>query len=249
MTGVMALCTGHHSAATYVLLLVFACLTSSSDVPLAPFPLPAPVPVPVSDMRYAGQVHELTKRDLEHAWSHVDVRTPDPALYSERLDIFLVRSATSWLDIRWQLDNRTGASHGVPRYSRVRYHIGNTTIFHNVFGSVSHFRIPNLSSNTEYFVCVEMLEKNDRHLNCARYRTIPLVRPDSILGLLLTLGYVFGMGMIGYITWCLRVRRYNATHKIEDEIELQSCQDNTIHFSDIEERVYLNSNLSRTSTS
>ena len=231
--------SGHHPVTRYVLIPLFMCVTSSSDLPLESFPVPVP------GMRY-GHVHDLTKRDLERAWSHADVRIPDPDLYSERLDIFLVRSATTWLDIRWQLDNRTGASVGAPKYSRVRCHLGNTTIFHNVLGSISQFRVPNLSSNTEYIVCVELLERNYLHYKCSRFSTIPLVRPDSILGLLLTLGYVFGMGLIGYVTWWLRVRRHVASHKIENEIEL-SCRTSTIRFSEIEERVHLNSNQPRTS--
>ena len=227
-----------HSIARCVLLPFFLCVTSSSDVPVSSLPVP----------------HEgLAKREAERAWSLADVRIPDPDLYSQRLDLFLEASATSWLDIRWRLDNETGAgaaaarARGAPSYSRVRCHLGNATIFHNVFGAATRFRIPNLASNTEYIVCVEMLEGRVLHFRCARFSTIPLVRPDSILGLLLTVGYVLGMGMIGYVTWWMRVRKHATTsQKLENEMEL-SCRTSTVRCSEIEERTHLNSNQSQQS--
>ncbi|XP_070184386.1 uncharacterized protein [Littorina saxatilis] len=219
-----------------VLLPLFLCVTSSSsDVPMSSYPLPG--------IR-STHFHALSEREIQDTpWTHADVRLPDPDSYSERLDLALLQSATSWIEIHWQLVNSTGSKAGSTRFSRVRCHIGNTTILHNFFGPANQFRIPNLSSNTEYMVCVEVMEStsNYLHFKCARFGTIPLVRPDSIMGLFLAVGYFALLIFTGFVTWKVRVRKHVASHKAENDMEL-SARNSTVRFSEIEEHAHLNSN-------
>ncbi|KAL8601822.1 hypothetical protein ACOMHN_020557 [Nucella lapillus] len=219
-----------------LILLCCVCISSPTDLPVPAFPGP--------DWRSA-HLQVVSRRDtISYLPSlHVNVTLAQPRQHTQRLGLELVQSATTWLHVRWRLHNKTGASVGVPRFSRVTCHIGNTTtVVHDVAGSGTQFRIPNLSSNTQYLVCVET-ETVERVLyyRCSPFRTIPLVRPDSVLGLLLTLGYILLMGVLGYVTWCMRVRRYVSSRKAGgNELEL-SCRTSTIRFSEIEERVQGNS--------
>ncbi|XP_025082914.1 uncharacterized protein LOC112557333 [Pomacea canaliculata] len=169
--------------------------------------------------------------------------------YSDRVSIFLVQSDTSWLDIKWQFDNSSldGAS-DIPIVSQATCDLPNGRIVSDFFnGTRNRFRFSHLMSDTEYTVCVVVTEGTHvetvkrMYSKCTYFRTIPLMRPDSVVGLVLTLGYLIGMSAFGYVAWKCRMYKVTATRtKQEDGLELTS-RSNGERLSDIEERVYLNS--------
>nr|KAG5698989.1 hypothetical protein BaRGS_033502 [Batillaria attramentaria] len=221
-----------------VIVAILACVTSCADVAVPSLGTPDLHP-------YA---HHLTRRDIS-PFTHVNLQYPDPEKFSSRLEIFLTDSSTTWLDVRWRLQNSTGVGSGETEFSRVRCYHGNLVLLsNNMNSSVNRFRFSHLTPDTEYMVYVEVLERvpgnsGDTllHSQGTYFRTAPRIRSDSILGVILALGYLVGMGAIGYARWWWRKRKQRANHKEEnDEYEL-SCRTSTVRFSGIEEHVHLNS--------
>lgn len=202
---------------------------------------------------------EPDKRSISYLpWNHNTIRelNANRSKYSEQLSVILVESGTSYLEIQWRLENSTGFPVAArPKFSRIQCHLGSTTQVHSVNGSVTQFRIENLLSNTLYTVCVELVPDtppgaataagdaessvDSLYYRCVYESTIPIIRTDSIVALVLTLGYVLLLTLIGYVTWWLRVRKIKTSRRAQTTGLEMSCKTGT----NIEERAHLASNV------
>ncbi|XP_005102482.1 uncharacterized protein LOC101852488 [Aplysia californica] len=144
------------------------------------------------------------------AFSHIQ-EDFDEILHA-KLSIDLLRSHPSSLLVTWRLSNVTQADSTLEATALCE--TGNGKIISNKFtSSVDSFQFMNLNSDTEYVICVHMLEKSKStntsilHYNCQSFATIPVMRPDSVIGVMLTLGYLLAMGAIGYVVWWRKAKK------------------------------------------
>lgn len=156
--------------------------------------------------------------------------------YSERihgrLNIEVEEVTPSSIHIRWGLTNRTYED-GVME-TTVFCELSNAKIVSDkLHTSTYSFRFEFLNSNTKYLVCVHLLEKSKStntsilHYSCEQFWTIPLLRVDSIIGVLLTAGYVLLMGALGYVTWYRRASRKKKSAE-EEKFQIED-KDNIYH--------------------
>ncbi|RUS72051.1 hypothetical protein EGW08_020188 [Elysia chlorotica] len=88
-----------------------------------------------------------------------------------------------------------------------------------------------LRSNTEYTICVYMLERSPStdnkvlHFECAPFFTIPVVRSDSVLGVAITLGYIVLMAGMGYLAWRRRAQSIKRRADDRTKINVQGDSD------------------------
>ena len=70
-------------------------------------------------------------------------------------------------------------------------------------GSVRGYVVEDLRTNTEYQICLKpsVESKPDAQPECEVFKTLATIRKDSILVLLLVLGYLLLMIIIGIICW------------------------------------------------
>lgn len=121
-----------------------------------------------------------------------------------RLDV-----SPSSITIGWSLTNRTFPE-SVLETSVICETFDGKMVSDKLHPDTQTFKFQFLRSNTEYTICVYMLETSPStknrvlHFECAPFFTIPVVRSDSVLGVALTLGYIVLMGGIGYVAWWRR---------------------------------------------
>ncbi|GFR97162.1 hypothetical protein ElyMa_000985600 [Elysia marginata] len=121
-----------------------------------------------------------------------------------RLDV-----SPSSIKIGWNLTNRTFTD-SVLETSVICETFDGKMVSDKLHPDMDTFQFQLLRSNTEYTICVYMLEISPStdskvlHFECAPFQTIPVVRSDSVLGVALTLGYIVLMGGMGYVAWWRR---------------------------------------------
>lgn len=228
-------------------------LTLGSDVSLKT------IPVLSLDLLELG--HTVYKRDTLRSANEDANRSPSAkgeSLNSDyhglQVKISHVESDTSWIEVQWSLLDQSKVNHSVSFKASCeldKWKIVSDRL--NV--STSHFRFSHLMADTEYLICVETSETlaNDSsasytQITCANFFTIPIIRLDSLVAVILTLGYFVGLGVIGCVAWCHRARKRssNQTSAVhQDGLELV-FRKTSGRPTEVEERTHLNASDSET---
>ncbi|OWF37711.1 hypothetical protein KP79_PYT21370 [Mizuhopecten yessoensis] len=128
---------------------------------------------------------------------------------NEALEVTWENSTTSSIAISWQFA-KIYKSNGTFLGTRVEYFLKHGKFrSHILRPTVNNFVFESLKVATTYKFCVTAFENvNDglssetlEHTRCFRLQTIPYIRRDSVLILLLTLSYFLFMGFMGYSQW------------------------------------------------
>lgn len=162
----------------------------------------------------------------------------------ERLQIFWVNSTVHEISISWKLLNTTGFI----RHSIVEYFPpGGRFTSHPLQDDVRNFTFVNLDPGTVYTICVYMAEvygadnSTEKSISrCVKINTIDYIRRDSLIILIITLGYYALMGLIGYTQWRRRQCSLTARSKYRSRTsDVNACAENkntTMRWKDLAER-------------
>ncbi|KAI8749342.1 hypothetical protein BgiMline_028664 [Biomphalaria glabrata] len=122
------------------------------------------------------------------------------------LNVHLLEAGTSTLKVSWQLLNVTSADSLIESTAICETNYG-AIVSDKLKPGTSQFQFHHLDSNTDYAVCVYVLEKSAStnisllHYSCQSFKTIPLVRQDSVVAVVISVGYVMAMILLGLIGW------------------------------------------------
>ncbi|XP_059169240.1 uncharacterized protein LOC131951010 [Physella acuta] len=169
----------------------------------------------------------LDTSNIDH---HLNVFSHFREPYDQRLYGILHIEAgdisTSSIQVKWSLTNRTSSDSKMEATALCETPNGKI-VSNKLTSSTRSFTFELLSSNTKYLVCVYLLEKSSSsntsilHYSCDIISTIPLIRVDSVVGVLLTLGYMGSMVGLGYVAWRRKVRQVRLQEEklLEEEEE------------------------------
>jgi len=140
-----------------------------------------------------------------------------------------VSSTINSITIRWNTrqENTTRETSGNGINSDVRIEAYNAmtrmTIVSPKISSTDdsrHFTIPDLAVDAEYRICVVRID--DDVQACSVIRTIPMMRLDSLLAVLLTLAFIALLILTAVVCW--RCALYQATPRCAED-EPEACND------------------------
>lgn len=132
-----------------------------------------------------------------------------PLSESETIEVAWENSTTSSIAVSWRFA-KSYKSNGTVLGTRVEYFLTHGKFrSHMLPPSVNVFVFESLKVATTYKLCVTTFENVNEgptsdtidHTKCFKLRTIPYIRRDSVLILLLTLSYFLFMGFMGYSQW------------------------------------------------
>lgn len=177
----------------------------------------------------------------------IDFRSVGTALSVENLEIYWVNSTVNEISIGWNLPNATGfIKHSIVEY----FPTGGRFTSHPMMGEVRNYTFVNLDPGTLYTICVYMAEvygtNNSTevlHSKCVKINTIEYIRRDSVIILLITLGYYSFMGLLGYTQWkrkmCSVKNRAKFRSRTSDVDEGGQNRNTTMRYKELEEREHL----------
>ena len=131
-----------------------------------------------------------------------------------RPEVFWVNSTTSSIAIRWTLKqvNKSRTIVG----SHVEYFVdGGKFSSHLLHKGINSYVFRNLLAETMYTICVKVylkhqgdqsMQETKEHSSCVQIWTIPYIRKDSVVTLLLTSSYFVFMALMGYSQWRMKIQ-------------------------------------------
>ena len=136
------------------------------------------------------------------------------------LDIFWLNSSIHSISIKWALNPNYNMT-GFIKDSIVEYFPkGGRFTSHPLSSDVREYRFDSLEAGTIYTLCVHMSEiygegnySSINHSKCVKINTIDYIRRDSVVIMIITLGYYAFMGLIGYTQWKRRLTRIKRNTK------------------------------------
>ncbi|XP_041378448.1 uncharacterized protein LOC121390649 isoform X2 [Gigantopelta aegis] len=148
------------------------------------------------------------------------MKFPVPVVSSvtDFLHIELTKSTTSSLGITWTLPDykQNGTLEAV--FVGYKQSLGKF-VSDRLDGAVDEFELSHLKTDTDYTVCVEVIENVTNtlvsHAKCVTLRTIKVIRTDSILILLFVIAYTIGLPVLGCIMWRRKVDALSGVHVSE----------------------------------
>lgn len=157
---------------------------------------------------------QRSNRDMQHNLTTktelITSGNPDQDPEPDTIKVTWINSTTSSIAVNWTFVEGY-RSNGTFYGSHIEYFVKDGKFTSYVFPSDIHeYVIENLKTATTYTICVYMIESDPSitthlgsksHSQCLEISTIPYVRKDSILVLLLTLSYFCFMGSLGYSQW------------------------------------------------
>ncbi|CAL1537714.1 unnamed protein product [Lymnaea stagnalis] len=174
-----------------------------------------------------------TEDFISHANRTIDMFDHFREPYDKRnygiLDIDVIEATTSSLHVTWKLTNMS-SSDSVMESTVICETTNGRIVSDKLHSATNSFHFQFLTSDTRYIVCVYVLEKSTTantsilHYNCQPFSTIPLVRADSIVGVILTLGYFGLMVVMGYAAWWRKMKNARRNGD-EDKRKLKDADD------------------------
>lgn len=167
--------------------------------------------------------------------------------WRENLDIHWVNSSVYEISISWSLVNASGFI----KFSSVEYFTTDGKFSSHLLKSeVRNYTFVNLEPATLYTICVYVTEAigldnstEKYHSNCVKINTIDYIRRDSLVVLLLTVGYFAFMALLGYSQWrrklCTIAARARSKSRVSNEDVHRNSKDMTMRYRDLEEREHL----------
>lgn len=143
------------------------------------------------------------------------------------LNIDVIEATTSSLHVTWKLTN-TSSSDSIMESTVICETMNGKIVSDKLHSTTDSFLFQFLTSDTRYIVCVYVLEKSTTantsilHYNCQPFSTIPLVRADSIVGVILTLGYFVLMVVMGYAAWWRKIKNTKRNDNDDDTQKLKN---------------------------
>ena len=127
---------------------------------------------------------------------------------SNMLEIQWINSSTDSISIGWSPSKNYNLT-GYVLQSTVEYFpTGGRFTSHPLAANIREYSITNLDANTLYTICVHMIEvfghqnrSSITHSNCVKINTINYIRRESLVIMIITLGYYVFMGLLGYTQW------------------------------------------------
>lgn len=176
----------------------------------------------------------------------------DSTAEPDTIKVTWINSTTSSIAVNWTFVEGY-RSNGTFYGSHIEYFVKDGKFTSYVFPSNIHeYVIENLKTATKYTICVYMIESDPSitthlgsksHSQCLEISTIPYVRKDSILVLLLTLSYFCFMGSLGYSQW--RRKLMYIRQKYRREVGDSPAESpRSSRWIDLQERVKLNNECS-----
>ncbi|ESO84395.1 hypothetical protein LOTGIDRAFT_168848 [Lottia gigantea] len=161
---------------------------------------------------------------------------------TNKIAITKVGVSTTTLAIQWKYLHTFNGTHNQTVVGYLSGSANGRFISDNLDVLRNEFEFRNLQADTKYDVCVEMLELGKKgqtisHFKCVEMKTLATIRHDSIIAMLITIGYLIFMGIVGCIVWRHRVLVNERTRLQEEEVGESS----TVRWKDIEEKRCLNS--------
>lgn len=167
------------------------------------------------------------------------------------LNIKWLNSSTYSISISWELVDDYNMT-GYIKESMVEYFPkGGRFRSHPLYDNIREFTFVNLDAGTMYIICVYMTEVYGEsnsssivHSKCVKINTIDYIRKDSVVIMLITLGYYAFMGLLGYTQWKRRwwaIRQKNknrSKHEVADQMD-SNC---VIRWKELAEREKLMTN-------
>ncbi|KAH3781393.1 hypothetical protein DPMN_159220 [Dreissena polymorpha] len=164
---------------------------------------------------------------------------PLQAPIGETLEINWLNSSLHEISINWTFANNY-KTRGYIKNVVVEYFTDKGRFTSHPFKSdVMIYTLVDLVPDTIYTMCVyvnEVYGVNNasfwQHSKCVKLKTIEYIRRDSVLGLIITVGYFFFMAMLGYSQWKIRVceikriskKRAKSLDNIPDESETSTMR-------------------------
>ncbi|KAH9525804.1 hypothetical protein Btru_002398 [Bulinus truncatus] len=145
------------------------------------------------------------------------------------LKIDLLESGTSTLWVRWNLLNLTSTDSFFESTVMCET-AGGRIVSDKLPSSANMFQFHHLDSDTQYLVCVYLLEKSNTtntsilHYSCESFRTIPTVRADSVAGVIMAVGYLASMVGMGYLAWWRKSVKIKRRREKKEEEEKESTK-------------------------
>jgi len=162
----------------------------------------------------------------------------------ENIEIHWINSTVHEITISWNLTNVSGYI----SLSNVEYFTSDGKFTsHPLNGNVRNYTFVNLESGTVYTICVYMTEtygannSTERfHSSCVKINTIEYLRRDSLIILMITLGYYVFMVLLGCTQWKRRLSTIKARAKQRSRVSEEDVHSNnknmTMRYKDLEER-------------
>ena len=128
----------------------------------------------------------------------------------ERVEIIWLNSTIDSISIQWQLSAKyKNVSLGFIKQSRVEYFpTGGRFTSHPLHRNIREYTFNNLDAGFLYTVCVYMTEVYGEsnmsiitHSKCLKINTIEYIRKESVVLMMISLGYYVFMGLLGYTQW------------------------------------------------
>lgn len=180
----------------------------------------------------------------------VDVKSMDAREINDipvnLLEIKWENSTTDSVTISWKLSADYNLT-GYIRDSVVEY-ITSVGRFrsHPLPSEVRIYRFENLDAGTVYTFCVYMSEihgahnfSTDLHSKCVKINTLDYIRRDSVIVMMITLGYYLFMGLLGFTQWKRRQCRIANRKRIDKRYANEIPTDNNVcvmRWQDLAER-------------
>ncbi|KAL4221282.1 hypothetical protein ACF0H5_019545 [Mactra antiquata] len=185
----------------------------------------------------------------------VDIHSLDShQLYEDPVNMLAINwlnSTTNSISISWNLVEDYNQT-GYVRDSVVEYFPkGGRFRSHPLYDGIREFTFNNLDAGTVYTICVYLTEvygvensSTIMHSRCIKINTIDYIRKDSVLIMLITLGYYAFMTLLGYTQWKRRwwaIRQKNK-NRSKNEVANQMDSNCVIRWKDLAEREKLMNN-------
>ena len=127
---------------------------------------------------------------------------------SNFLEIHWLNSTTDSISVKWNLSSNYNLT-GFIKQSTVEYFPpGGRFTSHPLVASIREYSFTNLNAYTLYTICVHMVEvygpqnkSSITHTHCVKINTIDYIRKESLVIMVITLGYYLFMGLLGYTQW------------------------------------------------
>ena len=127
---------------------------------------------------------------------------------SNMLEIYWLNSTIDSIAIKWNLSANYNLT-GFIQQSTVEYFpSGGRFTSHPLHPRVREYTFTNLDAYTLYTICVHMVEvygthnkSSITHTQCVKINTIDYIRRESVIIMVITLGYYVFMGLLGYTQW------------------------------------------------
>ena len=127
---------------------------------------------------------------------------------SNMLEIHWLNSSTDSISIKWNLSSNYNLTGYITQSTVEYFPSGGRFTSHPLAAYIKEYSFSNLDANTLYTICVHMMEaygpqnkSSITHSNCVKINTIDYIRKESVVILIITLGYYVFMGLLGYTQW------------------------------------------------